>query len=88
MLARLTRYWVYGGTLSGLLLLALLPALMHGWTVTLTEVFLQLPIDMLHQGEEHDNDVLAWMWIDFSAADVKCCRRWRYSSSTCRAYGA
>ena len=56
MFARLTRYWVYGGTLAGLLLLALLPALIQTWTAVLTAVFLQLPIYMLHQFEEHDDD--------------------------------
>jgi hypothetical protein len=56
MLTRLINYWVYGGTLAGLLLLALMPALVTGWSVALVAVLLQLPIYMLHQLEEHDND--------------------------------
>jgi hypothetical protein len=56
MLARLINYWVYGGTLAGLLLLVLMPALVTGWSVALVAVLLQLPTYMLHQYEEHDND--------------------------------
>ena len=56
MLARLTQYWVYGGFLAGILILALLPELSRHWSVALLAVFLQLPAYMLHQYEEHDND--------------------------------
>jgi hypothetical protein len=56
MLARLINSWVYGGTLAGLLLLVLLPALATGWSLALVAVLLQLPVYMLHQYEEHDND--------------------------------
>ncbi|HVX12717.1 MAG TPA: HXXEE domain-containing protein [Pirellulales bacterium] len=56
MLERLTRYWVYGGFLAGLLLLCLLPELARDWSAALLAVFLQLPVYMLHQYEEHDND--------------------------------
>ena len=56
MLARLTQYWVYGGFLSGILLLGLLPELSRHWSVAVLAVFLQLPVYMLHQYEEHDND--------------------------------
>jgi hypothetical protein len=56
MLTRLINYWVYGGALAGLLFLVLLPALAGGWSLALTAVVLQLPIYMLHQYEEHDND--------------------------------
>lgn len=55
-MARLIQYWVYGGTLAGVLLLTLLPALARNWSAVVTAVFLQLPIYMLHQWEEHDND--------------------------------
>ncbi len=55
-LSRLTRHWVYGGFLAGLLLLILLPELAHYWSSALLVVFLQLPLYMLHQFEEHDDD--------------------------------
>lgn len=56
MLSRLTQYWVYGGSLAGLLILVLLPAMARHWPPAILAVFLQLPIYMLHQYEEHDND--------------------------------
>lgn len=56
MFSRLTHDWVYGGFLSGILILALLPAFSRHWSSALFAVFLQLPIYMLHQFEEHDND--------------------------------
>jgi hypothetical protein len=56
MFARLTQYWVYGGFLSGILILVLLPEFSRHWSLALFAVFLQLPIYMLHQYEEHDND--------------------------------
>jgi hypothetical protein len=56
MLNRLIHNWVYGGSLAGLLLLALTPVLAADWPWALTAVFLTLPIYMLHQYEEHDAD--------------------------------
>jgi Protein of unknown function with HXXEE motif len=56
MFSRLMQYWVYGGFLAGILLLALLPELARDWSAALLAVFLQLPIYMLHQYEEHDGD--------------------------------
>ena len=56
MLERLTRYWVYGGFLCGLLLFILLPELARHWSSAVLAVFVQLPVYMLHQYEEHDND--------------------------------
>jgi hypothetical protein len=56
MLSRLAQYWVYGGFLASFLLLGLLPAFAWNWSWALVAVFLQLPIYMLHQYEEHDND--------------------------------
>ena len=50
-LSRLTHYWVYGGFLAGLLLLALMPELSRHWTSALFVVFLQLPLYMFHQLE-------------------------------------
>ena len=55
-MSRLVHFWVYGGFLSGILLLILLPELARSWSTALLGVFLQLPIYMLHQFEEHDDD--------------------------------
>jgi len=56
MLDRLAKYWVYGGSLAGVLLLLLAPLLLRGWTAAATATFLCLPVYMLHQFEEHDRD--------------------------------
>ncbi|CAD6881859.1 hypothetical protein [Methylomonas albis] len=56
MLNRLIANWVYGGVLAGLLLLLLTPLLTASWSEALTATFLLLPVYMLHQYEEHDND--------------------------------
>ncbi|HET6879092.1 MAG TPA: HXXEE domain-containing protein, partial [Pirellulales bacterium] len=56
MFSRLTQYWVYGGFLAGIVILVLLPQLSQTWSTALVAVFLQLPMYMLHQYEEHDND--------------------------------
>lgn len=56
MVTRLIQYWVYGGFLAGILLLILLPELARTWSPALFAVFLQLPVYMLHQYEEHDDD--------------------------------
>lgn len=53
---RLTTSWVYGGTLAGILILCLMPLFAHGWQVAMTAILLQLPVYMLHQYEEHDDD--------------------------------
>ncbi|MBW6426115.1 HXXEE domain-containing protein [Rhizobium sp. XQZ8] len=53
-LDRITGNWVYGGSLAGLLLLALTPLFVTAWSWPLVSVFLQLPVYMLHQFEEHD----------------------------------
>lgn len=53
---RLSANWVYGGSMSGAVLLALTPFLASGWTLAQTVVFLCLPAYMLHQFEEHDAD--------------------------------
>jgi len=50
------RYWVYGGFLAGFVFLALMPLLATAWGVVMAAVFVQLPIYMLHQGEEHFGD--------------------------------
>jgi hypothetical protein len=56
MLARLCDNWVYGGVLAGLMLLVLTPVLANGWSLALLLIWLQLPVYMLHQYEEHDDD--------------------------------
>jgi len=56
MIPRLLQNWVYGGFLAGLLLVTLMPALCQGWSMALVAVFLQLPVYMIHQFEEHDDD--------------------------------
>jgi hypothetical protein len=56
MFSRLTQFWVYGGFLAGIFMLVLLPEFARNWSSALFVVFLQLPIYMLHQYEEHDND--------------------------------
>ena len=56
MFTRLRDNWVYGGFLAALMLLALTPVLARGWSLSLLLIWLQLPIYMLHQYEEHDDD--------------------------------
>lgn len=56
MLQRLISYWVYGGALAGVLLLALSPLILAGWSPALAATFLHLPAYMIHQYEEHDQD--------------------------------
>lgn len=53
---RLYVNWVYGGFLAAFLLLGLLPIISRDWPLAMTLVFLQLPIYMIHQYEEHDAD--------------------------------
>ncbi|HVZ84990.1 MAG TPA: HXXEE domain-containing protein [Terracidiphilus sp.] len=59
MIDRLLRFWVYGGALCGLLLAAITPVLARGWPLGLLAVWLQLPLYMLHQYEEHDDNRFA-----------------------------
>ncbi len=56
VLNRLIAHWVYGGSLAGILILLLFPLLVRSWPTPLALVFLHLPMYMLHQYEEHDND--------------------------------
>lgn len=56
MLNRLFLNWVYGGTLAALVILLLTPLLCRSWSLALTLTFLHLPMYMLHQYEEHDDD--------------------------------
>jgi hypothetical protein len=50
------RYWMYTGVVAGLFLLALIPLLIGGWSLALLLVYLQLPIYLFHQLEEHYDD--------------------------------
>lgn len=50
------KYWVYGGTLAGILILALSPVICFEWPLAMILVFMQLPCYMLHQFEEHNHD--------------------------------
>ncbi|WP_333835950.1 HXXEE domain-containing protein [Novosphingobium sp.] len=54
--ARLRDNWVYGGCLAAWLMLGLSPVLARDWPMVLLLVWLQLPVYMLHQYEEHDDD--------------------------------
>lgn len=56
MYARLCAHWVYGGALAGLVLVLLAPVLTAGWPAAQALAFLALPVYMLHQWEEHDDD--------------------------------
>jgi hypothetical protein len=56
MIHRIISYWVYGGFLAAFLLLGLMPVCCCSWSLPLILVFLQLPVYMLHQLEEHDDD--------------------------------
>ncbi|PTY02913.1 HXXEE domain-containing protein [Verrucomicrobia bacterium LW23] len=52
----LLNHWVYGGFLAGFVLLALMPATCHGWSSAMILVYLHLPVYMIHQFEEHNED--------------------------------
>ncbi|MBD2327122.1 HXXEE domain-containing protein [Alkalinema sp. FACHB-956] len=56
MLNRLVSFWVYGGALAAILLLLLSPLLARNWSMLMLATFLHLPIYMIHQLEEHDQD--------------------------------
>ena len=53
---RIKQNWVYGGALAGVLLLLLAPVLVTDWDLAATLGYLALPVYMLHQFEEHDDD--------------------------------
>lgn len=56
MLVRIRDNWVYGGFLAALMLIALTPVLAASWSLPLLLIWVQLPVYMLHQFEEHDGD--------------------------------
>lgn len=48
--------WMYAGFVAGLFLLAVTPIFSQGSSPSLLLIYLQLPIYMIHQLEEHDHD--------------------------------
>lgn len=48
--------WMYTGLVSGLFLIAILPLFGATWPAAMLAVYLQLPIYMVHQVEEHYGD--------------------------------
>src|SRR5258705_12417803 len=50
------RNWMNAGFIAGLSLLAIVPLLLGSWSEPLLLIYLQLPVYMLHQLEEHDGD--------------------------------
>lgn len=56
MYGRLVAHWVYGGLLAAILLLVLSPLVVRGWPTALAATFFAVPVYMLHQYEEHDDD--------------------------------
>lgn len=56
MLQRLTANWVYGGFLASFLILAWIALSGPTMSAALVLVALQLPVYMIHQYEEHDDD--------------------------------
>lgn len=56
MLNRIYAHWVYGGFLAGLLLIACMPLFTADWSLILKVCYLTLPVYMVHQLEEWDDD--------------------------------
>lgn len=56
MLARLEDNWVQGGFLAAFVLFALAPLAIADWSRSDQLVYLSLPVYMIHQYEEHDQD--------------------------------
>jgi hypothetical protein len=48
--------WFYAGLTASLFLFAMTPLLWNSWSRTLFLVFIQLPVYMIHQVEEHHHD--------------------------------
>lgn len=61
------RNWMYAGFVSGLFLLAMTPLFAEVWSRPLLLIFLLLPIYMLHQLEEHNNDRFR-LWVNANLA--------------------
>jgi hypothetical protein len=56
MIAYLNRHWVAAALCMGIFLLLLTPALAAVWSLPILLIYLQIPIYMLHQVEEHTGD--------------------------------
>src|SRR5580658_1777866 len=56
MTAWLYRYWVAASLIMGIFLLLLLPVLLFSWELPILLIYLQMPVYMLHQVEEHTGD--------------------------------
>jgi Protein of unknown function with HXXEE motif len=56
MSAWLYRHWVAAALCMGIFLLLLMPALTPSWDLPILLIYLQIPVYMLHQVEEHTND--------------------------------
>ncbi len=50
------RNWMYAGLVAGIFLLAMVPLVADVWSLPLLLVFLQIPLYMVHQVEEHAGD--------------------------------
>ena len=48
--------WMYAGLVAGIFLWAMVPLVSASWSLPLLLVFIQLPVYMLHQVEEHAGD--------------------------------
>ncbi len=56
MINRIYANWVYGGFLAGILLIFCMPLFTSDWSFVLKLCYLTLPVYMVHQLEEWDND--------------------------------
>lgn len=56
LVGRLHAHWVPAALCCGLILLALAPVLSVHWSASILLIYLQLPVYMLHQVEEHSGD--------------------------------
>lgn len=56
VLAWLVRNWVAAALTMGIVLTLLTPLIYSTWTLPLFAIFIQLPIYLLHQAEEHTDD--------------------------------
>jgi hypothetical protein len=54
--AWLTRHWVAAALCTGIFLLLLAPLLSLSWDLPILMIYLQMPVYMLHQVEEHTDD--------------------------------
>lgn len=50
------RNWMYAGLVAAIFLFAQVPLIAEGWSLPVALIFLQLPVYMVHQVEEHTGD--------------------------------